>query len=264
MVDQANNMRDRARRLADEVAIVTGGAQGIGRAIAQRLTHDGARVAIFDINQTAGEQTAAAFRGAGQRAIFLPCDVTSREEVHRAVQRTGSELGAPTILVNNAGIGVRGAFLDLSEESWNHVLSVNLTGAFIVGQEVCREMVRAGRGSVVNMASAAAHMAHSEQAGYASSKAALEALTRVMAFELAPCGIRVNAVAPGTIATDFLAGMLSQQARAERERRIPLGRLGTAEEVADVVAFLLSDDARYVTGCSMPIDGGLLFAGIRS
>ncbi len=259
----ASSETDRPGRLDGEIAIVTGGAQGIGRTIARRLSAEGAAVAILDTNPKTGEQTSAGLRSAGQRSIFYPCDVTNRDQVRQAVQRTTAELGEATILINNAGIGLHAPFLEMSDDMWNQVLHVNLTGAFITAQEVCRHMARNRRGAVVNMASAAAHMAHSEQAAYAASKAALEALTRVMAFELAPHGVGVNAIAPGTIATDFLKTALTQEARAERERRIPVGRLGTAEEVAGVVAFLVSQDASYLTGSVVPIDGGLLFAGIR-
>jgi 3-oxoacyl-[acyl-carrier protein] reductase len=222
-------------RFAGEVAIVTGGAQGIGLAIADRLSKEGAQVAIFDSNTAAGERAAETLRTDGRGAHFAPCDVTDRKLVCQAVQSTISELGAPTILVNNAGIGLRAPFLDLTDESWNRVLAVNLTGAFIVAQEVCRHMMKGKRGSIVNVASAAAHMAHSEQAAYAASKAGLEALTRVMAFELAPHGIRVNAVSPGTIATDFLRAMLSPEARSAREQRIPIGRLGLDDAAWAVV-----------------------------
>ena len=251
-------------RLVGQVAIVTGGGRGIGEVISKRLASEGASIAILELDPARGERVASELTASGARALSRQCDVTDRDEVSRAVDGVVDALGEVTILINNAGIGRRAPFLDLTDESWNAVLSVNLTGAFIVAQEVCRRMAKSGRGSVVNLASAAAHMAHSEQAVYSVSKAGLEALTRVMAFELAPLGIRVNAVAPGTIATEFLAGMLTDEAKAERVRRIPLGRLGDPEDVASVVAFLVSDDARYVTGCSLPIDGGLVFAGIRT
>jgi len=251
-------------RLAGQVAIVTGGGRGIGEVISKRLASEGASIAILELDPLSGERVASELTASGARALCLQCDVTKRDAVSRAVDGVVAALGDVTILINNAGIGRRAPFLDLADDAWNAVLGVNLTGAFIVAQEVCRRMAKSGRGSVVNLASAAAHMAHSEQAVYSVSKAGLEALTRVMAFELAPLGIRVNAVAPGTIATEFLAGMLTEEAKAERVRRIPLGRLGDPEDVASVVAFLVSDDARYVTGCSLPIDGGLVFAGIRT
>lgn len=253
-----------AGRLEGEIAIVTGAGQGIGYAVAARLSNEGATVAILDRNEEAGEGAAAKLRQLGGQAMFAPCDVADRESVRRAIAMVEAEYGPVSALVNNAGIGMRGRFLELTDATWAAILQVNLTGTFTVSQEVCRGMARAGRGSIVNVGSAAAQMAHSEQTAYSVSKAGIEALTRVMAFELAPAGIRVNAVAPGTIATEFLAGMLTNEARLEREQRIPMGRLGTPEEVADVIAFLLSEDARYVTGSVVPIDGGLLFAGIRT
>lgn len=252
-------------RLAGKAAIVTGAAQGIGKAIATRLVTDGAVVTILDVNAETGRSTMAELNADdGKRAHFVPCDVAQREDVKRAVAAAADAMGGIDLLVNNAGIGRRAPFLELTDAAWNAVLGVNLTGAFMVAQEVCRKMAQAGGGSVVHMGSAAAQMAHSEQAAYAVSKAGLEALTRAMAFELAAAGIRVNAIAPGTIGTEFLQGMLTLEARAERERRIPAGRLGTPEEVAGVVSFLLSDDARYVTGAIIPIDGGLTFAGIKA
>ncbi len=251
-------------RLTGETAIVTGGGQGIGKAVARRLAGEGAAVAILDVNAETGKAVAAELSAAGSRALFAQCDVRKRQEVRVTVDSIVQTFGGITILVNNAGIGRRAPFLELSDETWNAVLEVNLTGAFIVAQEVCRYMARAGRGSVVNLGSAAAHMAHSEQAVYSVSKAGLEALTRVMAFELAPAGVRVNAVSPGTIATEFLAGMLTPEARSAREQRIPAGRLGTPEEVADLIAFLVSSDSKYMTGSTIPLDGGLLSAGIRT
>lgn len=251
-------------RLANEVAIVTGGGGGIGSAIARRLADDGAVVVIFDKDKRAAEIIAGELKEKGRRAGLVHCDVTRREEVHAAVARVVGAQGRISVLVNNAGIGRRASFLELSDEAWNDVLAVNLTGSFVVAQEVCRVMVRAGRGSVVNVGSVAAHMAHSEQAAYATSKAALEGLTRVMAFELAPLGVRANAVLPGTVATGIIKGMLRDEERIERERRIPFGRLAEPEEIADVVAFLASDDARYMTGSLVVVDGGLLFSGIRA
>ena len=250
--------------LAGEIAMVTGGSGAIGEAIARRLAADGAAVAILNRHAETGERAAAALTGAGHRALSVECDVRYRPQVRAAVERVIAEWGRITILVNTAGIGVHEPFLDLADETWENVLAVNLTGMFITSQEVARRMVRSGGGTIINMGSIAAHIAHSAQAVYATSKAGIEALTRAMAFELAPVGIRVNGIAPGTIATPFLDGILSEDARAARVRRIPMGRLGTPEDVAGVVAFLASRDAQYMAGCMVRIDGGLLFAGVRA
>lgn len=251
------------RKLANEVAIVTGGGGGIGSAIARRLASDGATVIIFDKDKLAAEAVTAELKEVGRRVSFVHCDVTHREEVRTAVSDVVETHGAISILVNNAGIGRRAPFLELTDEAWNEVLAVNVTGLFVVAQEVCRVMVRGRRGSVINMGSIAAHVAHSEQAVYASSKAAIEALTRAMAFELAPLGVRANAILPGTVATGIIGHMLDEKARMERKQRIPFGRLAEPDEIADVVSFLASDDARYMTGSLVVVDGGLSFAGIR-
>lgn len=252
------------RRLSGEVAVVTGGGGGLGRAIARRLASDGAAVAILDIDANAGQTTALEVNNRGGKGLSIECDVTQRSQVRAAIEGVVGAWGKISVLVNNAGIGMRAPFLEMSDSTWEAVLAVNLTGAFIVAQEIAREMVRSGYGSIINMGSAAARMAHSEQVAYATSKAGLEALTRVMAFELAPLGIRVNAVAPGTITTELLSRMLTDEARAERIRRVPMGRLGMPDEVASVVSFLASRDSAYVTGCVLPIDGGIVFAGIRT
>jgi NAD(P)-dependent dehydrogenase (short-subunit alcohol dehydrogenase family) len=251
-------------KLTNEVAIVTGGGGGIGSAIARRLASEAAAVVIFDRDEEAATKVVEELRAGGHRAAFICCDIRRRTDVHSAVAQVVETWGAIGVLVNNAGIGRRASFLELTEEMWNEVLTVNVTGSFTVAQEVCRVMVQTGRGCVVNVGSVAAHIAHSEQAAYATSKAALEALTRVMAFELAPLGVRVNAVLPGTVATGIIRGMLDDEARTAREKRIPLGRLAEPEEIADVVAFLASNDARYMTGSLVVVDGGLLFAGIRT
>jgi NAD(P)-dependent dehydrogenase (short-subunit alcohol dehydrogenase family) len=251
-------------RLEGEVAIITGAAQGIGKAVAARLCADGADVAILDRNAQVGEATSSELRRLGRRVLFRECDVANRGSVRRGVKDVVDTFGYVSALVNSAGVGRKVSFLALSDEIWETVIGINLTGSFIVCQEVARQMIRRGRGAIVNIGSAAGQMAHSDQAAYSVSKAGIDALTRAMAFELGPLGIRVNAVAPGTIATEFLDGMLTLEARQERERRIPIGRLGSPEEVADVIAFLISNEARYVTGSVVPIDGGLLFAGIRT
>jgi NAD(P)-dependent dehydrogenase (short-subunit alcohol dehydrogenase family) len=250
--------------LQGEIAVVTGGTGAIGEAIARRLAEEGAAVAIVNRRGEASERTAAALIDAGHRALPVQCDVRYRPQVRSAVERVIAEWGRISILVNTAGITMREPFLDVTDETWNNVLAVNLTGMFMMSQEVARRMARSGGGAIVNMGSIAAHLAHSSQSAYATSKAGIEALTRAMAFELAPMNIRVNAIAPGTILTPFLDGTLSEEARAGRVRRIPMGRLGTPEDCVGAVVFLASRDAQYLTGCVVTIDGGLLFAGVRA
>jgi NAD(P)-dependent dehydrogenase (short-subunit alcohol dehydrogenase family) len=265
-MDQATTDNDSVnltKRLAGEVAIITGGAGGIGRAVATRLSQEGAEVAILDLNEAGAQATAAALLAKGLRAIGLPCNVTKRDEVHAAVEAVVAHFGRLTVLVNNAGIVRRAPFLELTDETWDEVLSVNLRGAFIVAQEAARVMAQHGSGRIVNMASVAAKIAHSNQTVYSVSKAGVAAMTRTMAFELAPLGITVNAIAPGTIATNFALGSLPEIGRISRLGRIPLGRFGSAAEVAAAVAFLASADAAYVTGAVLTVDGGLVPGGVR-
>lgn len=263
MNQAAQNETDVARRLRGDVAIVTGASQGIGRAVAERLASEGAAVAILARTEQNVRAVADELVARGAQAIGVPCDVTDREQVRSAIDAVTARLGEVTILVNHAGLFRAAPFVDMTDAMWDELLRVNLTGMFIVGQEVARRMVAQRAGRIVNMASAAAHIAHSDQTAYAVTKAGIEAMTRTMAFELAPFGIIVNAVAPGTIETSFAVGALTSEAIVERVRRIPLGRLGDAAEVAAVIAFLASPDAAYMTGSVVHIDGGLTIAGVR-
>jgi NAD(P)-dependent dehydrogenase (short-subunit alcohol dehydrogenase family) len=256
--------QDLTQRLAGEVALITGGSGGIGRATAIRLAGEGAAVAILDQDEAGATAVAGEITASGRPAIAIACDVRDRGRVREAVASVVEHFGRLTVLVNNAGIIRLAPFLETTDELWSHVLGVNLTGMFIVAQEAARQMAAQQHGRIVNMASASARIAHSGQTAYATSKAGIEAMTRAMAFELAPAGITVNAVAPGTIVTGFSGGSLSEQAAAERVRRIPAGRFGDPDEVASVIAFLASADAAYVTGTVVSIDGGLARAGIRS
>jgi 3-oxoacyl-[acyl-carrier protein] reductase len=254
---------DLSRRLANEVAIVTGGAQGIGRAVATRLAAAVAAVAILDANAAGAKVAAAPLVADNRPAIGLACNVTNREQVRAAVAEVLARFGRLSVLVNNAGIVRRGHFLEVTDEAWADVLGVNLTGAFIVAQEVARAMVTQGSGRIVNMASVAAEIAHGNLTAYSVSKAGIAAMTRTMAFDLAPFGIAVNAIAPGTITTDFAVGALSEDERARRLQRIPIGRFGDTTDVAAVAAFLASSDAAYITGTVVTIDGGLVMGGVR-
>ena len=244
--------------LESRVAIVTGAAQGIGAACAQRLSQDGAAVALWDVDTACGEALAASLVQQGRRAAFMRCDVAKSAEVVAALAATLQAFGKVDALVNNAGIFKAADFLDITEADWDAVLAVNLKGSFLVAQAVAREMVKTGGGAIVNMSSVNGVLAIPNIASYNVSKGGINQLTRAMALALADKGIRVNAVAPGTIATELAARAVlgSDEAKARILGRTPLRRLGEPAEIADVVAFLLSSASSYMTGEIVYVDGG--------
>ena len=244
--------------LAGRVIIITGAAQGIGQACARRLAQDGAAVALWDVADAAGQALAQELQAAGTAALYCHCDVALAADVHAALLATQAALGQVQGLVNNAGIFKAADFLDITEADWDAVLDVNLKGSFLVGQAVARQMVKNGAGAVVNMSSVNGSLAIPSIASYNASKGAINQLTRVMALALADRGVRVNAVAPGTIATELAARavLTSEAAKARIMSRTPLQRLGEPREIAEVVAFLLSDAASYMTGEIVVVDGG--------
>jgi NAD(P)-dependent dehydrogenase (short-subunit alcohol dehydrogenase family) len=244
--------------LEGRVAIITGGARGIGAACAERLARDGAAVALWDIDDARGSTLARRLEAAGQRAIFQHCDVANKAEVDAALIATLAALGHVDGLINNAGIFKAAEFLDITEADWDAVLNVNLKGAFLVGQAVARAMAAAGGGAVVNLSSVNGVMAIPTIASYNVSKGGIDQLTRVMALALAANNIRVNAVAPGTIATELAKNAVlgSEAAKARIMSRTPMQRLGDPGEVADVCAYLISSAASYVTGEIVYVDGG--------
>jgi len=246
-----------ARRLQDRVAIVTGAARGIGLACAQRLAAEGATLVLCDVDEPAGRAAAGAIAG----ATFVGADVSRKPEVDALVAAARERHGRIDVLVNNAGITHACDFLELAEDDFDRVLRVNLKSMFLCGQAVAKAMVAGGiRGAIVNMSSANAVVAIPNQVPYVVSKGGINQLTKVMAVALAPHGIRVNGIGPGTILTELAkkAVLTDDEARRKILSRTPMGRCGEPEEVAAVAAFLASDDASYLTGQTIYPDGGRL------
>ncbi len=246
--------------LHGQVAVITGAAQGIGAACAERLSRDGAAVALWDVDDARGQALADSLTERGVRAVYLHCNVALKTEVDTAVDATLAAFGRIDALVNNAGIFKAADFLDITEADWDAVIAVNLKGAFLVGQAVARQMATTGGGSIVNMSSVNSVLAIPSIASYNVSKGGVNQLTRVMGLALVDHGIRVNAVAPGTIATELAKNAVlgSDEARARIMSRTPMKRLGEPSEIADVVAFLVSSASSYMTGEIVYVDGGRL------
>ena len=249
--------------LANKVAIVTGGAKGIGFAIARRFASDGARVVIADINGDAGSQAVEEL-GASGAVRFVRCDVGDKADVDNLMASAVAAWGSVDVLVSNAGIAQGADFLEVSEADFDRVLRVNLKGTFLVGQAAARQMVaqiKAGGapGTIINMSSINAVVTIGNLVAYSASKGGVNQLTKVMALSLAPYGIRVNAIGPGSIMTDMLASITTDKAARHRVlSRTPLQRVGDPSEIAAIAAFLASDDASYITGQTIYADGGRL------
>lgn len=250
-------------RLSGKSAIVTGAAQGIGYAIAQRLLNDGARVIISDINDEVGQKAAKELSVLGD-VSYIHADVGQRLDVHNLIASTMNAFGEIDILVNNAGIVIGGDFLEITEEDFDRVMQVNLKGAFLCSQAAAKHMIErvdndGPAGCIINMSSVNAKLAIPSQIPYTVSKGAVRQLTNVLAQYLAPWGIRVNAIGPGSIGTEMLDAVVSDPvAKHKLMTRTPLGRVGEPDEIAGIAAFLASPDAGYVTGQTIYADGGRL------
>ncbi|HET6498535.1 MAG TPA: 3-oxoacyl-[acyl-carrier-protein] reductase [Coriobacteriia bacterium] len=246
-------------RLEDKVALVTGASRGIGAAIALELAARGAAVAVnYAGNAVAAGGVVEAIRAAGGRAVALQADVSDTEACSALVSATVAEFGAIDILVNNAGITRDGLLVRMSDDDWAAVIGTNLTAAFTLTRAAAALMMKARSGAIVNVSSVVGLVGNAGQANYAAAKAGLIGLTKAAARELAPRSIRVNVVAPGFIETEMTAG-LPEAVRDAARTRIAFGRFGLPSDVATAVAFLASDDARYITGQVLAVDGGMTF-----
>lgn len=242
----------------EKVALVTGGSRGIGRGIVRRLAKAGCAVAInYKESREAAEALAEELRAAGTRAAAVQADVSSREQVDSMVETVEHLLGPVDILVNNAGIAQQDLFQDTGEELWHRLFAVNVDGPYHTIQAVLPHMLHEKRGAIVNISSIWGLRGASCEVGYAATKAALIGLTRSLAAELAPSGIRVNAVAPGVIRTDMTEALGEDTLRGLAEDT-PMGRVGTPEDIAEAAAFLAGDGAGFVTGQVLTVDGGFI------
>ena len=243
--------------LKDKVALVTGGARGIGREIALLFAKEGADIAICDVNAEVLSATQKEIESLGRKAITGVVDVTKSDQVDGFVQKILDKFKKIDILVNNAGITRDGLLVRMSEADWDLVLAVNLKGAFNCTKAVSKIMMKQRDGRIVNMASIIGIMGNAGQANYAASKGGLIALTKTIAKELASRNVRANAIAPGFIQTDMTA-KLSDEVKGEMLKFVPLGKFGTVQDVANLALFLVSDDSAYITGQVVQVDGGMV------
>jgi NAD(P)-dependent dehydrogenase (short-subunit alcohol dehydrogenase family) len=239
------------KRFVTQVVVVTGAGHGIGRAIAERFGREGASVVVNDVDEARAHQVAEAIPG----SQAIAADVSSKEQVDSVFDAAVARFGTVDVLVNNAGnIHAARHFLEGDEEWWDKLLGVNLKGAFLCSHRAAHIMARKGSGVIINMSSGGATRAHRGNVAYDASKGGIEAMTRAMALDLAPYGVRVNAVVPGLILTYDL----SEDDAVERGKVVPMGRLGTPEDLAGPTVFLATEDARYITGACLVVDGGVL------
>jgi NAD(P)-dependent dehydrogenase (short-subunit alcohol dehydrogenase family) len=251
-------------RFADRVALVTGGGSGIGLAAANLFAAEGAAVAVVDVRAEAADEAAGKIVAEGGRAVALVANVADAEQVAAAVARAAEEFGRIDVLYNNAGVNSAGSIADADEDDWDRCFDVNVKGTFLFSRAVVPHLRAAGGGSIVNQGSVAGLVGVPNFAAYCAAKGAVVSLTRSMAIDLAPDGIRVNAICPGTVFTPLMEPMLRARGDGDLEAglaktvvKYPIGRLGNPEEIARVALFLASDDASFVTGSIVTADGGM-------
>jgi NAD(P)-dependent dehydrogenase (short-subunit alcohol dehydrogenase family) len=249
-------------RLNSKTAFVTGAGRGIGRAIVRKLAAEGAAVVLAEIDAASGEAACAELSATGAKAVFLRTDITREEDVQRAVEQTVNAFGRLDILVNNAGKNFYYEATSMTEAEWDNAMDVDVKGAWLCSKYAIPHMLAAGGGSIVNIASIHARITAPGHFPYAAAKSAVVGLTRSLALDYAPHNIRVNAICPGWVRTDLVQGWLDMQPdSAETEARVlsfqPMGRMGTPEEIANFVAFVASDEASFITGAELVIDGGM-------
>lgn len=247
--------------LQNQVAIVTGAGQGIGKAIALRLAKEGANIGIIEINEKTANDSALAIRRQGRRASVNVADVSNPGQVEKAVDNIAVEFGRVDILVNNAGIEKRAPFLEITPEEWQRQLDVNLSGTFYCSQSAARHMAKRKYGRIVNLSSVAGLIGPIDLATYGATKAGVVGLTRAAALDLADYGITVNAIAPGPIETELMRGAWSEEALRERPQHGAIARFGTVDEIAHAAIFLASPDSGFITGVTLPVEGGAVAAG---
>jgi NAD(P)-dependent dehydrogenase (short-subunit alcohol dehydrogenase family) len=252
-----------ALRLAGKAAIVTGAAGGIGTATCRLFAREGAVIIAADLDSEGAARIAKEIEAQGGRAIACTVDIRDLDQIEAMASAAQSAFGPIHILVNNAGVGEQMHFLDISPSVWKKMLDVNLTGTFQCAQVIAREMARSGGGRIVNISSHAGLLAPSGRAAYAAAKGGIIAMTRVMAVDLAQQGIAVNCIAPGPVDLPRLAGLHNEERRAAWHEAIPLRRYGQPEELAAAILFLASDEASYVNGQTLAVDGGFTTTGLQ-
>jgi len=249
--------------VTEKIAIVTGSARGIGAATARRLAADGMAVAVLDLDEAACAGTAKEIADAGGRAVAVGADVSKTDQVARAVERVAAELGAPTVLVNNAGVIRDNLLFKMTDDDWDTVMGVHLRGAFLMSRALQKYMVDQRYGRIVNLSSSSA-LGNRGQVNYSAAKAGLQGFTKTLAIELGPFGVTANAVAPGFIATDMTAataarvGVSFEDFQAAAAAQIPVRRVGQADDVAHTISFLVSEGAGFVSGQVIYVAGGPL------